>query len=234
MSTQFILSLLVTLAIVAVVSGYNATASVDKNAKGSDFMYLLAYSWTPGFCNTQSNDPGCSAPQDYWKNHFTLHGLWPQYYDTGYPSFCTDVDFDAKYPEAVGMDTMTKYWPNVQAQEGTSSYDDFWEHEWTKHGTCSTLDEQTYFQTAIDTIEKYGTPSIVTENVGGTLSADDIRNAFGGKQRVALKCSNNKYLVGAYTCWSQKNGIPQAQIDCNNEVVSEDTCHADDIEIQAL
>merc|ERR1719329_2076041 len=127
MSTQFILSLLVTLAIVAVVSGYNATASVDKNAKGSDFMYLLAYSWTPGFCNTQSNDPGCSAPQDYWKNHFTLHGLWPQYYDTGYPSFCTDVDFDAKYPEAVGMDTMTKYWPNVQAQEGTSSYDDFWE-----------------------------------------------------------------------------------------------------------
>jgi ribonuclease I len=58
--------------------------SPGKN-EGADTMYVLAYSWTPGFCNTQSNDPGCSNPESYWKNHFTLHGLWPQYTTDGYP-----------------------------------------------------------------------------------------------------------------------------------------------------
>ena len=47
---------------------------------------------------------------------------------------------------------------------------------------------------AINQIESFGTPSIVTENVGSTVNADDLRNAFGGVKRVALKCENSKTL----------------------------------------
>jgi ribonuclease T2 len=206
-----------------------------KSGSGDgNFLYVLAYSWTPGFCATEQNDPGCSAPQDFWTSHFTLHGLWPQNYGSGYPSFCTKEAFDPKVPEAVGMSTMNTYWPNVQATTGSSSYDDFWEHEWTKHGTCSTLSQQDFFETAIDTIKKFGTPSVVTQNVGKTVKAEDIRDGFGGKSKVALLCSG-KSLTGVYTCWAQSNGKPTEQVDCSdNDVAHEDTCSDDEIEIKNL
>ncbi len=161
-------------------------------------MYVLAYSWSPGFCNTQSNDPGCSDPESYWTNHFTLHGLWPQYTTSGYPHDCTSEKFDPSAPESVGMSTMEKYWPNVQESEGSSDYDSFWEHEWSKHGTCSGLSQEDYFSTAINSISTFGTPSIVTDNVGKSISGDDIRNAFGGSSKVSLICSSGQ-LTGTNT-----------------------------------
>jgi ribonuclease T2 len=228
------LSLLLLVIMASIVAGeLNVNSTLTSVGSGS-FEYLLAYSWTPGFCQSQKGMPGCSSPEDYWNTHFTLHGLWPQYTDQGYPSFCTKEAFDPAAPEAVGMNTMTTYWPNVKSTEGSSDYDDFWEHEWTKHGTCSTLTQQEYFQTAINQIESFGTPSIVTENVGSTVNADDLRNAFGGVKRVALKCENSKTLSGVFTCWSQSNGNPTAQVDCPNDVQGEDTCHDSTIDIISL
>jgi ribonuclease I len=64
-------------------------------------MYVLAYTWTPEFCYGQAY-PGCKAPEDYWKTHFTLHGLWPQYSTGGYPSYCTTEPFDTTVPYTIG------------------------------------------------------------------------------------------------------------------------------------
>ena len=213
---------------------FNSTQSVGKNNReDADWMYVFAYSWTPGFCATQSNDPGCSDPEDYWKSHFTLHGLWPQYTDNGYPSFCTQEPFKPSCAEDVGMDTMEQYWPNVQANPGDSDYDDFWMHEWTKHGTCSTLDQTTYYQTAIDLIKSYGTPTVVSSNIGESLPADDIRSGFGGSSKVILKCSSGS-LVGAYTCWTQSNGAPNKKVDCPTSTHGEDNCGSGSVLIKSL
>jgi len=213
---------------------FNSTQSVGKNNReDADWMYVFAYSWTPGFCATQSNDPGCSDPEDYWKSHFTLHGLWPQYTDNGYPSFCTQEPFKRSCAEDVGMDTMEQYWPNVQANPGDSDYDDFWMHEWTKHGTCSTLDQTTYYQTAIDLIKSYGTPTVVSSNIGESLPADDIRSGFGGSSKVILKCSSGS-LVGAYTCWTQSNGAPNKKVDCPTSTNGEDNCGSGSVLIKSL
>ena len=76
---------------------------------------------------------------------FSIHGLWPQYSDGGYPSNCSDEPFSDDAVEAVGMSTMYEMWPNVQSDPSDSDYDSFWEHEWTKHGTCSGLDQTIYF-----------------------------------------------------------------------------------------
>eukprot|EP00049_Salpingoeca_infusionum_P009414 m.156772 g.156772 ORF g.156772 m.156772 type:complete len:116 (-) comp14331_c2_seq6:3178-3525(-) len=37
-------------------------------------------------------------------------------------------------------------WPSCV---GSGSNEDFWKHEWTKHGTCSGMDQITYFKTVL-------------------------------------------------------------------------------------
>jgi ribonuclease T2 len=196
---------------------------------------VFAYSWTPEFCYGHTTSwPGCEKPESYWKSYFTIHGLWPQYSTGGYPSTCTTEAFDPNAPIAVGMDTMTQYWPDVQYAETDPDYDSFWEHEWTKHGTCTGLNQTAYFQATIDLAKSFGTPSMVTSSVGGTLDAASLRTAFGGSTKVSLQCDSGKYLSGAFTCWSNVGGYPKAQVTCPSDVQSEDTCSSATITVNSL
>ncbi len=196
-------------------------------------MYVFAYSWTPEFCYGHSTDyPGCSQPQAYWGANFTIHGLWPQYITGGYPQTCTSEALDDNVINQVGYANMVTHWPNVQAAEGSSTYDSFWQHEWSKHGTCSGLTQYNYFSQALNVQQRYPTPAILQANIGGTVAATDLRNAMGGKDKVALQCTSGKYVVGAYSCWSQKDGIPQALVTCPVDVQGEDTCTASSLIIQ--
>ena len=185
-------------------------------------IYVYAYSWTPGFCHNQ-NYPGCMDPLLYWESNFTIHGLWPQYSVSGYPASCTTEPFDTAIPAQIGEEKMVQYWPNVQSTENSSSYDSFWEHEWSKHGTCTGLSQTDYFDYALGLTNRIPTPKIVYDSIGKNISADELRTSFGGSSRVALQC-NNQMLVGVYTCWNQTNGIPSVQIECPASVVKEDTC----------
>tara|TARA_B110000285_G_C15120429_1_gene616773 strand:- start:1989 stop:2612 length:624 start_codon:yes stop_codon:yes gene_type:complete len=187
-------------------------------------LYVYAYSWTPGFCDNQTY-PGCLSAQDYWKNNLTIHGLWPQYSVSDYPSYCTTEPFDETIPLEIGWDTMTELWPDVQYNESDPNYDSFWEHEWTKHGTCSGLSQHDYFEAALNLTGLLTTPDILHESMGKTMNADSLRLALGGPDSVSLQCSKEQILTGVYTCW-QKNedGRPTIQIMCPDEVVNEDTC----------
>jgi ribonuclease T2 len=189
--------------------------------------YVYAYSWTPGFCHNQQY-PGCLDPESYWTTNFTIHGLWPQYNTTGYPSFCSDEPFDPAIPELIGMNTMTTYWPDVQYDETSPSYDSFWEHEWTKHGTCSGLSQYDYFNKAIQLSFSIPTPDILYNSIGKNISADELRDSFGGNDKAILQCVNQQ-LTGLYTCWSEMNdGSPNKQIVCPASVLNEDTCKKSD------
>jgi len=204
-------------------------------------MYVYAYSWTPGFCYNQVNNyPGCAEPQDYWKNNFTIHGLWPQYADsTGYPSYCSSEVFDPNIPLNIGWDTMTEKWPDVQYDENSADYDSFWEHEWTKHGTCSNLSQQDYFESALNLTEDLLTPTVLQNAIGQSINADVLRDALGGYGYVSLQCTisdngNDDILTGAYTCWLQNNGYPTNQVMCPDEVINEDTCTSENITVLSL
>lgn len=188
------------------------------------WMYIFAYSWTPEFCYGH-NYTGCSSPQDYWKTHFTIHGLWPQYVAGGYPSYCTNETFNSTIIESsIGMETLEEYWPNVQEDPKSANYTSFWSHEWSKHGTCTGLSQYDYFNSAINLIKSFGTPSSLVSAVGETISAIILRTDLGGNTSVALQCDSCKYLSGAYTCWSQMDGIPQNITVCPPDVIGEDTC----------
>lgn len=200
----------------------------------SNDLYVFAYSWTPQFCYGETNWPGCTAPEDYWGKYFTIHGVWPQYASGGYPSNCNSEAFDPNVPVEIGWDTMTNYWPDVQYAEDDANYDSFWEHEWTKHGTCTGLTQYDYFNAAINLIKSFGTPASVTSAVGDTIVADDLRNDFGGATWVSLQCSGGSYLSGVFTCWTNVNGIPTKQCECPQDVQGEDTCTSKTISITSF
>lgn len=197
-------------------------------------MYVFAQSWQPEFCFNQSTYAGCSPPQSFWNTSFTIHGLWPQYTAGGYPQTCTTEAFDSNVPVAIGWDTMTMYWPDAQYAETDPKYTSFWEHEWTKHGTCTGLVQQNYFETTINLLKSFGSPSILSNNVGGSIAAADLRTAMGGASYVALQCNSGTFLSGAYTCWSESNGQPLKQMECPSDVQAEDTCTSATVVITAF
>jgi ribonuclease T2 len=64
--------------------------------------------------------------------HFTIHGLWPNYDDGTWPQFCdSDYKFDEDKLDDL-MDQLDEEWPSVFDSDET-----FWDHEWSKHGTCA-------------------------------------------------------------------------------------------------
>jgi len=210
----------------------NCSALTAKAITGD--MYVLAYSWQPEFCYGKTTYTGCNPPQDYWTKSFTLHGLWPQYSEGGYPQSCTTEAFDANVPIKVGWSDMTKYWPNAQYAETDPNYDTFWDHEWTKHGTCSGLSQQNYFQDSINLIKSFGSPSILSASVGKNISASDLRNSLGGASKASLQCDSGVYLSGVYTCWTTSSGVPGSQVVCPNDVQKEDTCSASSLVVRSF
>ncbi|KAJ7070734.1 ribonuclease T2 [Mycena amicta] len=84
-----------------------------------------------------------TSPSTGPSNSWTVHGLWPDHCDGTFDSTCdasrayTDI---ASLLTAQGasdtLDFMKTYWKDINGDD-----ESFWEHEWSKHGTCmSTLD----------------------------------------------------------------------------------------------
>lgn len=82
-------------------------------------------------------------------NTYTIHGLWPQESETSWPSYCTRQPFDPSKIQDL-LPELEKYW---YAYDKHNQH--FWKHEWEKHGTCSGMDEHTYFSTALRLRKKY-------------------------------------------------------------------------------
>ncbi len=199
-------------------------------------MYVFAYLWEPESCYENPTWTQCEEPQTFWRNHFAIHGLWPQYSSGGYPSICTDEPFDEQIIIDIGINEMNQYWPNIKSNIDDVDYDSFWEHEWTKHGTCSLLTQYEYFNTTLNLGKTFGTPSIITDNVGNNIRTTDVRNSFGGSTMVSLQCENRQYLSGVFTCWSMSplDNSPYKQITCPLDVQKEDTCANDIINIPSF
>ena len=94
---------------------------------------------------------GASSSEDYYllslqkcntSSPWTIHGLWPQWNDC-----CPGPAFN--YSELGSMvSEMNKYWPSCPQYSDTNSQ--LWSHEWSKHGTCSGMAQNPYFQEAIN------------------------------------------------------------------------------------
>ena len=79
-------------------------------------------------------------------NQWTIHGLWPQNSKSDYPTFCRSVDFSENLLNPI-IDDLDKYWHSDRG-----SNENFWEHEWKKHGSCmfQEMNEFDYFNKTLE------------------------------------------------------------------------------------
>ena len=108
-------------------------------AMRADFdFYLLALTSHPAFCaDGHSREPECRAHK---RVPISIHGLWPEKIEAGkYPRDCpgSRLDLDSGLEQQ-----LLPLMPGM--------LDGLHEHEWRKHGTCAGLDDDEYFQYALE------------------------------------------------------------------------------------
>lgn len=108
--------------------------------------YILSLSWSPTWCAleaTARTSPQCDEEADFG---WVLHGLWPQY-EEGWPSFCRTGHRDPPRADTRAM-------ADIMGSAGLA-----W-HQWKKHGRCSGLAAETYFDAARRAFEAVNRPEL--------------------------------------------------------------------------
>lgn len=197
-------------------SAIKATANPTKNPQ-----YLLALSWEPSFCETHQQKKECLTltKKRYDASHLSLHGLWPQPRNNAYcnvDSITKAIDRrkkwnllkELKLSEATRKSlavVMPGYASNLQR------------HEWIKHGTCSGLTADLYYQRSIwltNIINKSGVGDLLAKNIGQQVSAKAIKAAFdqsfgkGVGTKVNVRCDKKGRLAELWINLSGKISQP--------------------------
>ncbi|TDT74083.1 ribonuclease T2 [Litoreibacter halocynthiae] len=94
--------------------------------------YVLSLSWSPTWCALEGDARGADQCDDRHDFGWTLHGLWPQN-ERGWPSYCRTVERDPSRGQ-------TKAMADIMGSGGLA-----W-HQWKKHGRCSGLSSDAYFE----------------------------------------------------------------------------------------
>jgi ribonuclease T2 len=145
--------------------------------------YALSLSWSPSYCEAQSqerNDPQCDPGRDF---AFVVHGLWPQY-DRGWPESCRTRE--PWVPEDL-IGAMLDIMPSKRLII----------HEWKKHGSCSGLKMREYFDETRELFGKvriparYLAPTADVSTTPDQLVSDFVKtNAGLTGDMLSVQCGN--------------------------------------------
>lgn len=179
--------------------------------------------YQPEFCWEKHETPeGCHHPKQTW-DRLTIHGLWPNNDDGSYPQSCSNEKFDLSSLEPI-REELEQEWPNIKALPNSASHGDFWEHEWSKHGTCTGLSQLEYFSHALKKLVP--TPSIVkdAEEQHTAVKKDDLLAVYGGAQLAALVCKKD-YLSEVRVCHQKEtDGNVGERMDCPEAILRASSC----------
>lgn len=135
-------------------------------APGDFDFYVLALSWSPGFCELDGdrtrNREQCGEGAGL---RFVVHGLWPQN-ERGFPSECGPA---GRSPSRIAMEQAEGLFPT----EGLARY------QWRKHGTCTGSSPSDYFRDVRRAREKVVIPpTLAKADRDQTWTAIDLERAF--------------------------------------------------------
>ena len=96
-------------------------------------------------------------------------------------------------------------------------------HEWEKHGTCTTLQFQEYFDQEESLAERKEISivrDLLNNFAGDSISISDIYEEYGGVKKIAISSNQSCQLQELTTCWEKlPNGKVGEQIDCPDHVL---------------
>lgn len=121
------------------------TPALAQERPGDFDYYVLALSWSPTYCTTSNGRRDRRQCGSGRRFSFVVHGLWPQY-ERGWPDFCR---------------TARRYVPNrrIQAMLDIMPSKRLVIHQWRKHGTCTGLSQQAYFDTTRQLFARFQVPA---------------------------------------------------------------------------
>lgn len=172
-------------------------AAAQKPAPPGQFdQYVLSLSWSPTYCASRAGreDPDqCGGPKTYG---FIVHGLWPQYAESGYPAECV-AD-----PQPVPDDVVAKTLPIMPSKK-------LIEHEWKRHGTCDGTSPAAYFAKTAQAFAAVKLPAEFTAPKAMlTLAPEQVEDMFIkanpglGADQIAVVC-RGRYAAELRVCLSK-------------------------------
>lgn len=155
--------------------------------------YVLSLSWSPEYCATNgSGDPGqCSGGRKF---AFVVHGFWPQY-ERGYPHDCAGGG-------GVSGELIHRILPLMPNAK-------LIQHEWSKHGTCSGLGQDKYFETIEQVYSGVSIPADFKEPIKNIeISPAKVKSEFvsanGGMPSEAFRVlCHGRFLSEVRVCFTK-------------------------------
>jgi ribonuclease T2 len=202
-------------AALAAVVACAAPASAQDKAGDFDF-YVLALGWAPGICAALSyNSEQCDG------HGFVVHGLWPEY-ERGYPEYC-----ETKYPTYLPRRILNSV-EDLMPDGGIVGY------QWRKHGVCSGLAPEDYFDLLRAAAEKIRLPDSIAEgDRQQSLTPAKVEAAFVSAnpglttRGMGIECAGNR-LTEVRICMTKDLEFRS----CPS--VDGDSCRAGSISVPAI
>lgn len=189
------------------------TTLIAQSQTAGDFdYYLLALSWSPTFC--AADRARLTREQCVEKHDFILHGLWPQY-ERGFPEFC-DTDYPGRLPEGL-LDAYDPMTPD----RGLLA------HQWRKHGSCSGLSPEAFFDLSdrfwgsVVLPDRFTSPIRQFRTAPGGLIDDLIEQNPGLSDAMVIVTCRGKQLDEVRICMSRDGEFRT----CGNDVVKRQCRH---------
>lgn len=120
------------LILILLLGHFALPARADGERAGDFDYYVLSLSWSPNWCKLEGD--ARESEQCDRDLGWVVHGLWPQYED-GWPAYCPTT---ARAPSR----QMTAAQADIFGAGGAAWY------QWKKHGVCSGLEADAYFDLA--------------------------------------------------------------------------------------
>lgn len=110
---------------------HHSETEINNHVRNDDFDYVIFRQiWPESTCMFPETH-SCSIARNI--STWVVHGLWPSIKTEIGPAFCRKIPFNSKAIEWL-LPQLLEFWPNLYTD---TPLDSFWEHEWTKHGTCA-------------------------------------------------------------------------------------------------
>jgi ribonuclease T2 len=147
----------------------------NGSAAGDFDLYLFSLSWSPGFCDIEGERK--RKPECFTHNGagFQVHGLWPQFENGDYPSFC---DRSRNFVPGASLAIAREIYRDKGLAIG----------EWRKHGECSGLEPSLYYQAEIALFHKIRIPrTLVAPTEPLRATPREIAQAFASANPGAIE-----------------------------------------------